>query len=246
MRTFLQRSIMTALATTAIYGACQNAIAISVTVTGSHGPCDMTCYDVTYPTPEWPWDFPDDFSDPGDGGSGGESAPACEATDPNGIDAYSDALASDASRLIRAQSDYMNREYGQLIYRDERGALRSSALVPGTATSTEFIFADLGVDPSTVVGVVHNHPRNVYNRSQEELQINLNPSSNDWAMADDLVNRGHADATLLQIFVVGTDGVLREFDYENKQNYLPYRTRTGIRVRPGDEVPAGLTAEPCP
>lgn len=60
------------------------------------------------------------------------------------------------------------------------------------------------------------------------------------------VNEGGADATLLQLFVVGTDGLLREFDYENKQSYLPYRSRTGYRVRPGDQVPVGLTAQPCP
>lgn len=246
MRTFLQRSIMTALATAAIYSACQDAIAISVSVTGSPGPCDMSCYDPSLPPPEWPGDIDDDYGDSNGEGGGSEQEQACEATDPAGIDAYSDALASDASRLIRAQADYMSREYGLLIHRDAQGALRASALVPGAATITRFEFADLGVNPSTIVGVVHNHPREVYDRSQEELQINLNPSSNDWAAADALITEGHADPVLLQLYVVGTDGILREFDYQNKQNYLPYRTRGGgYMVRPGDKVPVGLTAEPC-
>lgn len=43
--------------------------------------------------------------------------------------------------------------------------------------------AALGIARSQVVGVVHNHPTNVYDGSPQEAQINLNPSSNDWASA---------------------------------------------------------------
>lgn len=252
MSTFLKRSIMTALAVTALYGACNEATAISVTVTGSWpGYCDMTCYDVDYGNDDGWWNYDDQYDNGGDGGSGGVGDPqepplACKSTDPATVDAYADALAVTASNLIRAQADYKDREYGMLIYRDAQGSIRTSALVTGTPTSTTFVFATLGVDPASVVGVVHNHPTNVYNSSSQEAQINLNPSSGDWATADDLVRAG-ASADQLQLFVVGTDSRLREFDYNNKSSYLPRRViGQGLRVTPGAQVPTNLVAEPCP
>jgi len=253
MSAFLKRSIMTAVAVTALYGACNQANAISVTVTGSWpGYCDMSCYDVG--NRSWDdWGDYDDYYYDNSGensGGGGDETPdpvaACKSNDPATIDAYSDALAVASSNTIRAQSDFTRREYGQLIYRDAQGSIRLTALVTGTPTSTTFNFAQLGVSPANVVGVVHNHPRDVYNTSAQEMQINLNPSNGDWATADSLVQAG-ANADLLQLYVVGTDGRLREFDYNNKSSYLPRRViGVGLAVTPGAQVPTNLVAEPCP
>ncbi len=179
------------------------------------------------------------------GGGGGAAAATCQSTDPATVEGYADALSVDAASSIRSRSDYRNREYGALIYRDAGGAIRLTPLVPGTAVSVSFDFAALGVNPASIVGIVHNHPYNVYRTSTQELQINLNPSVNDWNAAASIVGAG-ANADILQLYVVGTDGVLREFDYNNRTAYEPRRTTSGYGVTPGARVPTTLVASPCP
>lgn len=181
----------------------------------------------------------------GGGGGGGEPATACQSHDPPTVDNYSDALAVDAADAIRARSDSTRREYGALIHRDAGGSLRLTPLVPGTPTSVLYDFSDLGVNPARIVGFIHNHPREVYDSSPQELQINLNPSSKDWQTATQIVNAG-ANADLLQLYIVGTDGVLRQFDYNNRASYQPRRTTNGYGVTPGETVPTDLVASPCP
>ncbi|KFN50369.1 DUF4329 domain-containing protein [Arenimonas composti] len=189
--------------------------------------------------------FDYDFSAPGSGGGTGPATPACRSTDPAVANTHTDALAVSASTDIKSRPDYRNREYGALIYRDAGGALRMTALVPGTATSVTFSLSQLGVTASSIVGIVHNHPYNVYNTSPQELQINLNPSVGDWNTAAEMVAHG-ANPNVLQLYVVGTDGALREFDYNNRAAYEPRRTPQGYGVTPGDKVPTNLVATPCP
>lgn len=238
---------MIALASYAI-GLSPDAMSTSVTVTGSFG-CDRTCYDVDireYPV------YPDDPGGPGDGGDGGsggdgdEDAPVCKPETPQGVDKMSDALAVKAAAEIRAQSEFKKREYGFLIYKDPAGTIRLSSIVTGTATSTTFNFTTMNIPASWVVGVVHNHPSEIYDNSPQEALANRNPSPGDWRTADALVSQAGVDSMTLQLYVLGTDNQLREYAHHLKETYIPDISPRGVIMTLGTSVPSDLVAPACP
>lgn len=247
MSSFLKRSIMIAMASAALYGG-SDAMGISVTVTGGHGGCDMSCYDVG--DRYWGGEPPDygDNGDGGDSGGGGGDEYAepdvCKPDTPAAVNALTDALAVKAMPLIRAQ-DFRNREYGVMIYRDNSGTVRMTGLVTGTARQTTFNFTELGIARSSVIGVVHNHPEKVFSSNPIEAQINLNPSAGDWETADQLVIDG-VDSMELQLYVLGPDNVMRQFEHQSKEQYLVRGANANMHVVPGPRLPTDLVAPECP
>lgn len=256
------RNIVVAVVGLAALGAAGEAATQSVNIGGQTCSNNYSLYDYfsdgKYIGSSWEVDGVSCISMPGSGyddggyfdgslpgGPGDGSTLACRSTDPTTAKDYADALSVLAATAIRARTDYQSREYGAIIHRDATGAIRVTALTESTAVSVSFNYTALGVNQASIIGIVHNHPQNSYNSSAQELQINLNPSPTDWNTAATIVGNA-ASADLMQLFVVGTDGVLREFSYNNRSSYEPRRTPGGgYGVTPGDVVPTTLVASPC-
>jgi hypothetical protein len=121
-----------------------------------------------------------------------------------------------------ANADHARFEYGAIIYRDAGGTIRNSELVRGAAGGIpEFprqVMAALSVRSSAMLGIVHNHPVETYSTALEKMK-NRNPSDNDWGTAAALVALG-ADASMLQLYVLGPDDVFREFDFSKRGTYV--------------------------
>ena len=186
--------------------------------------------------------------DPGGGllgGAGGGTKEACYPNDEASIDEHADGYAALAAKAIAAQSNSSSREYGALIYRNSTGGISITNLVPGTATVVEYDLSDLGVNGGAVIGIVHNHPPDEYDGSLSELNVNNVPSDNDWAAADWFINTYNANSDLMTLYIVGTDGVLREYDYNNKAYHQPERTSSGMTAEPGEEVPPNQFPPSC-
>lgn len=141
---------------------------------------------------------------------------------PGVIDDYSDALGVQSVNGILAKSDHRRIEYGAIIYRDAGGTIRLSGSVRGAPGSIpgfpREVMAALSVPGSAMLGIVHNHPRETYKNGFEALR-NQNPSDNDWATAAALVELG-ASASVLQLYVLGPDDVLRDFDMSKRDTYV--------------------------
>jgi len=196
-------------------------------------------------------------------GSGGEGEPigadtsatvaACRSGDPVAAATHLKQEASKTGRDINAKPDSNNNEYLAVVYRDASGALRSSPLIAG-GSSVSATPAALGTTWSNIVGIIHNHPSARYCPDPISCQINRNPSSSatvptgqqsDWDTAELAVANG-ANPTLLTLYVVGPDRVLRQFAYQNRSSYLPYRSGGVLVVTEGPTVPLNLTPTTCP
>lgn len=193
----------------------------------------------------WSYEVYDDYYGDNGGGGGGEDPPApppCQSHDAATVDNYSDQLASQATRDIKNQPGYNNREYAVLFYRDGTGVIRSSPTIAG-GNSGESVSIDLqalGIAAGTIVGMVHSHPAGVYSTSTAEAIINRHPSSNDWAAADQIIAAG-ADPSVFTHYIIGPDGTLREYDYSNRSTYDPPRTSTPN----GNTISQSLQPDPC-
>lgn len=168
----------------------------------------------------------DDYWSEQDNG-GGNDAPLCRSHEPSTVDQYVDQLASKAARDIRAQSDHNRREYLVIVYRDGHGMIQSSPLVAGAnnGASATADLQSLGIPAAQIVGLVHNHPRDVYGTNSTSAIINRHPSSGDWETADRIIAAG-ANSSVLTLYILGPDGLLREYDYAAKSIYNPPRTST--------------------
>jgi hypothetical protein len=184
----------------------------------------------------------DYFGDSGSGG-GGEPEQSCTSHDAQAVDTYSDQLASKLSRDIKAKPDDQNREYLALIYRDGNGVIRTTELFQGPSNGESASIPSLqaiGVAAAQIVGVVHNHPSQVFNTSSYEYDVNRLPSNGDWAMADQIIGAG-ADPNTLALYVLGTDGRLREFEYTDKSQYINPTPNSPL----GDTISQSLQPDAC-
>lgn len=191
--------------------------------------------------------------EPGVGGGGGGAVPACRSGDPAVAAEYQRSAASKMGRDINDKPDNDRNEYLGVIHRDSNGALRMSNLIQGGAGVSASPSA-FGTSWGRIVGIVHNHPRERYCPDPVSCQINRNPSSeltvpagqqSDWETAEIAVANG-ADPDLLTLYVVGPDHVLRAFPYQNRSEYLPYRSGGTLQVKEGPRVPLSLTPATCP
>ena len=161
-------------------------------------------------------------------GGGGENGNEYEQpTDWNPCqDGEADDLASDVRDAIADMADSDRTEYGSLIYRDEDGNLRSTAIQPGTNDAWTPLNpgtqpSDFGLTSwSQVVGIVHSHPtlRQVENSDGSIDWVQVEPSHGhhmpnigDWSWPDFMVQNG-ADPSNFRIYIVH-DGQVHEYDY---------------------------------
>lgn len=177
---------------------------------------------------DW-YDYYDGPYDSGGGGGGDSDTPPCTCTAHNAaeVDAISDAFASKIARDIKAQPDWNQREYVSVIYKATDGHLAVGALQRGEGVYATIDFPALGISASQVVGVVHNHPDSISSDPRGD-NINRFPSQpgsgalnglSDWQAADAIVGAG-ADASTLSLYILGPDGVLREYDYSDKARWI--------------------------
>lgn len=205
------------------------------------------------PDPEDP--YPGD----GDTGGGGDTdtdneptppeppPPICQATAAFVVKNYSDALAVEASRQILGNVDHRRIEYGAIVYRDGGGTIRLSELVRGQPGSIPGFPADvlraLTLPGSAVLGIIHNHPTD-YFESEGERVANRNPSENDWEVAEALVGLG-ASPDLLQMYIVGPDDVIREFEFTKRDTYKYTRKAKFSRLVTGEVLNKNMLLPNC-
>ncbi|MEO7178620.1 MAG: DUF4329 domain-containing protein, partial [Allosphingosinicella sp.] len=173
------------------------------------------------------------------GGDGGyDTEPRYDETDtppdppppvsPCELDAAKDSAAQSLADEIKAKADWNSREYGGLILRDSSGYIWFSELQAGETVAEALARATaagpgadyapqthLGSVPAgyTVVGAVHSHSDIGYDAAGDAQ--NMYPSAGDYSQFDALVgidSRFSSGAQFTQ-YIVGPDGVLREYDF---------------------------------
>ncbi|HEX8466796.1 MAG TPA: DUF4329 domain-containing protein [Allosphingosinicella sp.] len=144
---------------------------------------------------------------------------------PCELDEAKDSAAKSIADEIKAKADWTSREYGALILRDSSGYIWFGELHAGETVAEAAVRAgptgdyapqiSFGSVPSgyTVVGVVHSHPDIGYDAAGDAQ--NIYPSANDYSNFDALVGIDSRFSTQAQFthYIVGPDGVLREYDF---------------------------------
>lgn len=150
--------------------------------------------------------------------------PGGGGTYPPPTDNYcQDQEAMQGADEIEAKSDDANKEYGSIVYRAANGQVLHSPPLAGSAEGvtlqafTNWMTAN-GVSYSQVMGIVHNHPANIYGLDSTSADVNRYPSANDWNFATHFMNNG-AQASF-SMYINDTNGTLREFAYADKANYV--------------------------
>ena len=185
----------------------------------------------------WGWGGGGGYGTSGGGGGGGDGPPPVNPPPPETPcerDAMEDSLAQALSDMIKSHSDWNAREYAASIIRYADGNYGITALTPGEtmaeaqarataagqtswAPETHFPVGEIPAG-AMVVGVIHNHPDVGYTNAEDIT--NRYPSYNpgydgDYNTFDTLV--GHdsrfASADQFTQYILGPDGVLREFGY---------------------------------
>jgi len=175
----------------------------------------------------------------------GEGEPTCPMEQPpttdEELDEATDAKAKDVADFL-SQFDLTTQEFGVLIYLDSNGVVRAGQVAVGTYEDASgegrpIVQPDpTGIDSYTqIIGYVHNHP----SYGGAPIASDNRPSSDDWAMMNALFNppdgRPGADPGKFRHYIIGPDGVLREFKPEDQHN-----TSQGEVVTSGGTCGGGL------
>jgi proteasome lid subunit RPN8/RPN11 len=142
------------------------------------------------------------------------------------LDAAKDTAAQTIAAEIKAKADWTSREYGALVLRDASGYIWFGELNAGETVAEALARATAAGSPDyapqisfgsvpagyTVVGVVHSHPDIGYNAAEDAQ--NKYPSADDYSNFAALVGTDSRFSTVAQFthYIVGPDGVLREYD----------------------------------
>ncbi len=188
--------------------------------------------------PLGPIDYgPPDFQPDPPGGVPGEATDDDECPATAGLSAEAkrekeiDAAAASIMREILAQPDSNIYEYGALIYVDDEGNVKTTALTRGTPTSVPNMNMAGISSYAQVVGIVHSHPS--FHFDPAAPLKTLFPSANhlvggnltgDWMTYDWIaaqVTAAGGDASDLRQYIAGYDGTdhrLMEYDGEDRDN----------------------------
>ena len=157
--------------------------------------------------------------------------------------------------LSRADLSWLGAEIALFVGPD--GVVK--AVHPGetVATDTVFIAWDGSIElnaenpiPPGAEGVIHNHPLYEYDEVADEFRItttvsqaeNRYPSDNDWATLELMYqsNKGDNDNFDPSLYIVGPDGVTREFSYSDKAKFQALTTTDRMN---GVSLPPAITNE---
>lgn len=166
-------------------------------------------------------------------GDDGSSGPGDATGGPPGNDQEQndcrDRKALDAKNEINGDSNKNYYEHGSIIYRDATGVVQQSSIMQGatdhiTIDMIEQAMSDEGISFSQVIGFVHNHPSHTF--GGYNAPVNRYPSGGDvpggdWNTADWFVGNGAGGpgGENFALYVIDTDGQMREFDYSDKEIY---------------------------
>lgn len=143
--------------------------------------------------------------------------------------------------LINGKEDSSNKEYGAVIAysaETDRYSLVGQDTLYGPADFVRLPHLPDG-QSGDIVGVIHNHPdKRTNNFSSDE--INRYPSADDWEIAEeDYIGNG-ADPDNFSLFIVDTEGELREFKYSERHYY---ENLTGSQKEDGENLPDVISKE---
>lgn len=184
------------------------------------------------------------FWNPYDGGFDGHDTDQDNYRDPDPIefcDAASDNAAVSLRDAIKDDPNDHRKEHVALIFRDSRGVIMTSPLFEGTDRSANVGAAvnwliSQGFPTGSITGLVHNHDRDYYGRTEDEERLNRYPSDIDWAAAQSIIGLG-ADPGIFRHYIVDTNGQMREFDYDDRALYEALSLQQKIN---GRELPPVL------
>lgn len=185
------------------------------------------------------------YNDGDYGGWDGHDTNQDDYRDPDPIFEFCDAASDNAAlRLrdaIKEDPNDHRKEHVALIFRDSRGIIMTSPLFEGTDRSANVSAAvnwliSQGHPTGNITGLVHNHDRDYYGRTEDEERLNRYPSDADWAAAQILISLG-ADPGVFRHYIVDTNGEMREFDYDDRLIYESLSIQQKIN---GRELPPSL------
>jgi hypothetical protein len=186
---------------------------------------DIVVVGTPYPPPYYPppyfYPYNPPYYPPYYPGGGGYYPPPPPPPPPTD-DYCQDQEAMQGADEIEAQSNDNSKEYGSIVYKHPDGRVLHSPPLGGTGDTIDLsVFTNWmtqnGVSWSQVMGMVHNHPSNVYGTSQTEADVNRYPSSGDWGFAQYAMNNG-AQASF-SLYINDTSGNLREFAWSDRTQY---------------------------
>lgn len=133
------------------------------------------------------------------------------------LERNSDRTANDVKASILNQ-DWQNLEYGAIIATSGNGATYHGPITPGakdvwTPEATNFA----GIAWDQIVGMLHNHPPNTPQGDGRK------PSPGDWLSFGFLYSgvgarHGPVAANRLRMYILGNDGVLREYHWAQQES----------------------------
>jgi hypothetical protein len=211
-------------------------------------PTPSSLPDIEVPPPPRP--TPGQFYNPGDyGGWDGHDTsepwvpqyPPPPQT-PCELDQAMDGLAQQIEAMIKATPDWNAREYGAYILRDADGYLHIGQFMRGE-TVAEAIQAgraapSLGYQTTipagwSVVGAVHSHPDVGYDNAADLVNRypSLYPGGGDYNAFDRVIGGSphFAPAAIFAQYILGPDGLLREFNWSEGRVTVNNDTRANDR-----------------
>jgi len=146
--------------------------------------------------------------------------------------------------------NHESKEYLSAIYKDANGDIKTYGPIEGIPVGAvgaiwEFPNFYSNFTSATnqgrddIVGEVHNHPYLVYGHDPE---LNMYPSSHDWASAENTIAAGANPATY-SLYIIDTAGNLREFPYTMKDFF---KAMSDESKRLGLLLPPAMTTVPPP
>ena len=144
------------------------------------------------------------------------------------VDAAAEGLGRELAKAqagdkARSEGPY---EYGSVIYRPRGGQITASKLETSKQSGRARFRAPAAAEAKNggeILGFFHNHPYE-YAHTRNHNENNNNPSQSDWNQFDRFVTQEKADRKTLAMYLVGTDGILREFHDEDRGDHNADKT----------------------
>lgn len=184
----------------------------------------------------WGWGWGSWGIGGGYGDGGGVNTQQQQAPPPQPTEGQIDSQACAAASSIRSQAHYSSQEYGYFIITDADGTTRLSPMfTSGEDNRIDFgggslSLEELGIsDWSQVKGFVHNHPYEVDNPliPGDINLLNRRPSDADWDLMSQIVGAGGGGNSDFRLYIIGPDGVARQYNPDSPQNQTSTDTSGG-------------------
>ncbi|MEY4554967.1 MAG: hypothetical protein RL093_86 [Pseudomonadota bacterium] len=161
---------------------------------------------------------------PEDGDSGGTSGGMTQAE----VDAENERQKKCAAAEFKTQMQDIptknsKESFSYVLNRDGNTVITPPVAATGsviTPAERGAVITAYSIQPSEILGFVHNHPRNVYCDSDDltvrsaQIALNAYPSANDLDSAESFLDLNPSiDPSTFSLFVLGCDNIMREFPF---------------------------------